>query len=116
VWIGGHPPDSRTDRTAVSPEAGPRIDVKPEEEVRMAALPRSLPPAALEKERSGDKAPAPRVPVEFERLKAGELGEPIDITSDTVETLSRDNLIAFKGNVSRGRRTSSSMPIPWRRC
>jgi lipopolysaccharide export system protein LptA len=37
--------------------------------------------------------------VEFEKLKVGELGEPIDITSDRVETFSRDNLIAFKGNV-----------------
>ena len=93
------------DRTAVSPEAGLRLDVKPEEEVRMAALPRSLPPAEVEKERPGDKAPAetktsgPRIPVEFEKLKVGELGEPIDITSDRVETFSRDNLIAFKGNV-----------------
>ena len=87
------------DRTAVSPEAGPRIDMKPEEEVRMAALPRSLPPAEVEKERAGDKAPAPKIPVEFEKLKVGELGEPIDITSDTVETFSKENLIAFKGNV-----------------
>ena len=71
----------------------------------MAALPRSLPPAEVEKERPGDKAPAEtktsgsRTPVEFEKLKVGELGEPIDITSDRVETFSRDNLIAFKGNV-----------------
>jgi lipopolysaccharide export system protein LptA len=73
--------------------------MKPEEEVRMAALPRSLPPAEVEKERAGDKAPAPKIPVEFEKFKVGELGEPIDITSDTVETFSKENLIAFKGNV-----------------
>ena len=77
----------------IPPKTEPRIEAKPEEEKRIAALP-SAPPAPGEKEKSKRGAlPEPG------REKIVDTGQPIDITSDRVETYSKENLILFKGNV-----------------
>ncbi len=55
----------------------------------------ALPPVSI-KEREGLKK---EPPAESKEVKLGETGEPIDITSDRVETFSKENLIVFKGNV-----------------
>jgi outer membrane protein assembly factor BamD len=67
--------------------------IKPEEEKRMAALP-STPVTIKEKEKSRKEG-------FFEpgNTKGVDAGQPIDITSDKVETYSKENLIVFKGNV-----------------
>ena len=92
-----------------------KVEAKPEDEKRMAALPPS--PATSEtreipKEKEGLKEEKPRPPSTKERevlrketpaepkeVKLGDTGEPIDITSDRVETFSKENLIVFRGNV-----------------
>ncbi|MDP2970950.1 MAG: outer membrane protein assembly factor BamD, partial [Deltaproteobacteria bacterium] len=92
-----------------------KVEVKPEDEKRMAPLP--PPPATPEtreipKEKEGLKEEKPRPPSTKERevlrketpaepkeVKLGDTGEPIDITSDRVETFSKENLIVFRGNV-----------------
>jgi outer membrane protein assembly factor BamD len=95
-----------------------KVEIKPEDEKRTAALP--PPPTALEtkdlpEERKGLREEAPvkkeaekvreketlkkEAPGQSREVKLGETGEPIDITSDRVETFSRENLIVFKGNV-----------------
>jgi outer membrane protein assembly factor BamD len=110
-----------------------KIEVRPEDEKRMAALP--PPPTKLEtkempKEKEGLKEESPQrkeveevkekekkvaalpaspkkekevakkeTPAELREVKLGDTREPIDITSDRVETLSKENLIIFRGNV-----------------
>ncbi|MBS3918922.1 MAG: lipopolysaccharide transport periplasmic protein LptA [Deltaproteobacteria bacterium] len=104
-----------------------KIEAKPEDEKRMAALP--LPTVApepkevlkeekppkkevektKEKEKEIAALPPPstkerevlkkETPAEHKEVKLGDTGEPIDITSDRVETFSKENLIVFKGNV-----------------
>jgi len=104
-----------------------KVEAKPEDEKRMAALP--LPPVApepkevlkeekppkkevekaKEKEKEIAALPPPstkerevlkkETPAEHKEVKLGDTGEPIDITSDRVETFSKENLIVFKGNV-----------------
>ncbi len=61
-----------------------------EREEQIAAL-----PTPSIKEREGLKRETP----ESRDIRLGEPGEPIDITSDRVETFSRENRIVFKGNV-----------------
>lgn len=102
--------------------------VKYEEEKRQPIVPSSpppkeLPPAAtpesrdVTKEREGLKEEPPQkkevekvtkkereisrkeIRPESEKVKLGDPGEPIDITSDRVETFAKENLIIFKGNV-----------------
>jgi outer membrane protein assembly factor BamD len=78
----------------ISPKAEPRIEVKPEEEKRIGALP-GTPPAPEEKDKSKRGAlPEPG------REKIVDIGQPIDISSDRVETYFKENLILFKGNVT----------------
>jgi outer membrane protein assembly factor BamD len=75
------------------PKAPPRIEIKPDEEKRIAALP-SITPPPKEKEK-----PKKEVLPETEQAKLVGTGQPMDITSDRVETYSKENLIIFKGNV-----------------
>jgi outer membrane protein assembly factor BamD len=77
----------------IPPKAEPRIEAKPEEEKRIAALP-STPPTPEEKEKSKRGSPP-----EPGREKIADVGQPIDISSDRVETYFKENLILFKGNV-----------------
>jgi len=109
---------------AISPpqETKLRVEMQPEEEKRMAALPIPSPPtpsqkgipfeAKPEEEKRITALPAtPITPLEKEKPKKEVLqepgqaklvdkGQPIDITSDRVETYSKENLIIFKGNVT----------------
>jgi outer membrane protein assembly factor BamD len=73
-------------------KAPPKIEIKPDEEKRIVALP-SVTPSQKEKEKSKKEVLPQR-----EETKPGR-SEPIDITSDRVETYSKENLIIFKGNV-----------------
>jgi len=105
----------RAPSTLPPPKEELKVEAKPEDEKRMAALPPS--PATSEtreipKEKEGLKEERPRPPSTKERevlrketpaepkeVKLGDTGEPIDITSDRVETFSKENLIVFRGNV-----------------
>jgi outer membrane protein assembly factor BamD len=69
-------------------------EAKPEEEKRITALP-ATPITPLEKEK-----PKKEVLQEPGQAKLVDKGQPIDITSDRVETYSKENLIIFKGNVT----------------
>ena len=75
------------------PQDPPRIEIKPDEEKRVVALPSFAPPP---KEKG---KPKKEVLPETEQAKLMGNGQPIDITSDRVETYSKENLIIFKGNV-----------------
>ena len=98
-------------------EVGSKVEFKPIEEKRAAALP-SPPTPSQGKEEVNPSTPRPEDrslpskvgPVDPERVKKGTLSEtkeahlvdrsqPIDITSDKVEAYRKDNLIVFKGNV-----------------
>ncbi len=68
-------------------------ETKTEEEKQVAALP-STPITLLGKEK-----PPKEVLPEQREAKLLDTGQPIDITSDRVETYSKENLIIFKGNV-----------------
>jgi len=68
-------------------------ETKTEEEKQVAALP-SIPITPLGKEK-----PQKEVLPEQREAKLLDTGQPIDITSDRVETYSKENLIIFKGNV-----------------
>jgi outer membrane protein assembly factor BamD len=69
-----------------------RIEIKPDGEKRIAALP-SVAPSPKEK-RKPEKEVLPKT----EQANLGR-SEPIDITSDIVETYPKENLIIFRGNV-----------------
>ncbi|MBS3906627.1 MAG: lipopolysaccharide transport periplasmic protein LptA [Syntrophaceae bacterium] len=81
-----------------------KVEAKPEDEKRMAALP---PPPATPETREIPSLPSTKerevlrkeTPAESREVKLGDTGEPIDITSDRVETFSKENLIVFRGNV-----------------
>ena len=75
------------------PKAEIEIEVKPEEEKRIAPLP-STPNPSEEKEK-----PKQGVSLDPGEAKLVDTSQPIDITSDRVETYSKENLIIFKGNV-----------------
>ena len=68
-------------------------ETKTEEKKQVAALP-STPIIPLEKEK-----PQKEILPEQREAKLLDTGQPIDITSDRVETYSKENLIIFKGNV-----------------
>jgi outer membrane protein assembly factor BamD len=68
-------------------------ETKTEEEKKVVALP-STPITPLGKEK-----PQKEVLPEQREAKLLDTGQPIDITSDRVETYSKENLIIFKGNV-----------------
>jgi len=76
----------------ISPESRPKIT--PEEEKQIAALPGTS-ITLLEKEK-----PEKEVLQEPVQAKLVDKSQPIDITSDRVETYSKENLIIFKGNVT----------------
>lgn len=69
----------------------PRTGPNPEDEERIQARPSKT-------QASTEKAPISR-PVESGQPAKFEKGEPIDITSDRVESLAKENRILFKGNV-----------------
>lgn len=81
------------EKEGLKEEKPPKKEVEKakEKEKKIAALP---PPS--KKEREVLKKEAPAEPME---VKLGDTGEPIDITSDRVETFSKENLIVFRGNV-----------------
>jgi lipopolysaccharide export system protein LptA len=88
-----------------------RIEMQPEEEKRMAALPTPSPPTPSQMGIPSEAKPTtPITPLEnekpkkevlqeMEQTKLVDTGQPFDITSDRVETYSKENLIVFKGNV-----------------
>jgi outer membrane protein assembly factor BamD len=90
------------DRTQVPPastsaKTTPKGEVKPDEKKRMAVLPSAL---TTSKEKEKVKKEAPPEVKEAKLLDTTiERGQPIDITSDKVETYWKENLIIFKGNV-----------------
>jgi lipopolysaccharide export system protein LptA len=75
------------------PKAEIELELKPEEEKRIVLLP-STPNPSEEKEK-----PKPGVSLDPSDAKLVDTSPPIDITSDRVETYSKENLIIFKGNV-----------------
>jgi outer membrane protein assembly factor BamD len=89
----------KEDRTQVPPppsaQTVPRMEVKPDEEKRVAALP-STPAPSKEKVKKG--APPEAKEAKFMDTSI-DRSQPIDITSDQVEALWKENLIIFKGNV-----------------
>lgn len=108
--------------TLSPPKDDLKIEAKPEDEKRMAALPpspatqevkevpeekgveevkkREKKIAALPLQTTKDREVSKReIPAEPREVKLGDAGEPIDITSDRVETFSKENLIVFRGNV-----------------
>jgi len=116
-WVGEPIQEDRAQAISPSQETKLRVEMKPEEEKRVAqkdipsgakeekeinpeerkqikALP-STPIAPLEKEKSQKEVlPEPG------QAKLLDTGQPIDITSDRVDTYSKENLIVFKGNVT----------------
>jgi len=87
----------------IKSEAKTPIEIEPQEEKRVAALPSisitSRPATTTPvtpKEQEQAKKEVLREPVE---QKLVDTGQPIDISSDKVETYSKENLIIFKGNV-----------------
>ncbi|MCX8116697.1 MAG: outer membrane protein assembly factor BamD [Desulfobacterota bacterium] len=72
-----------------------KIDLKPEEERRVAALP----PPGLRPEPKETSLPEREAKPGSRELPLEGMGEPIDITSDRVESFSKENRILFKGNV-----------------
>jgi outer membrane protein assembly factor BamD len=94
------PPETKL-RVEMKPEEEKRVaqkdipsETKTEEEKQITALP-GTPITTLEKEK-----PPKGVLPEPGQAKLLDTGQPIDITSDRVETYSKENLIIFKGNVT----------------
>ncbi len=97
------------------------VEIQPEVEKRVAALPIPSPIPPLQKEVSSEtkteeemkvtalpgtsitplrrEKPPKEVLPEQGETKPLDAGQPIDITSDRVETYSKENLIVFKGNI-----------------
>jgi lipopolysaccharide export system protein LptA len=95
------PPPGTKLRVEMKPEEEKRVaqkdipsETKTEEEKQITALP-GTPITTLEKEK-----PQKGVLPEPGQAKLLDTGQPIDITSDRVETYSKENLIIFKGNVT----------------
>ena len=87
------PRETPKGKEGLKEEKPPKKEVEKakEKEKKIAALP---PPLTKEREILKKETPA-----EPREVKLGDTGEPIDITSDRVETFSKENLIVFKGNV-----------------
>ncbi len=87
------PVTSKPFKSNPHPKPEAEIEVKPEEENRMI-VPPSLrnPPGQRENPNKG-------VSLEPGETKLVDTSQPIDITSDKVETYSKENVIVFKGNV-----------------
>ncbi len=80
-------------RKAIPPKIEPGFEVKPKEERQTLAIP--TPSIKSKKE----EKPTKDLLLESESVKGMDTGQPIDITSDRVETYSKENLVVFKGNV-----------------
>jgi outer membrane protein assembly factor BamD len=92
---------TKEDRTQIPPppsaQTVPRIEVKPDGEKQVAALPDAPAPS---KEKEKVKKGVPSGTKEAKLVDTGiDKSQPIDITSDIVEALWKENLIIFKGNV-----------------
>ena len=81
----------------ISPDSRPKIN--PEEEKQIAALP-STSAKPLEKEKSKREGQQEPGQAKIADKNQPDKSQPIDITSDRVETYSKENLIIFKGNVT----------------
>lgn len=77
------------------PKSEPQAEVKPEGEEKRAALPNVPTPSKEQVKREKEGLSSP-----LQEAKLGDTAYPIEITSDRVETYSRENLIVFKGNVT----------------
>lgn len=87
------PVTSKSIQPNPQPKVEIEIEIKPEEEKRIVVLPTPpKPPGEKEKPKKG-VSPDPG------EVKLVDTSEPVDITSDRVETYSKENLIIFKGNV-----------------
>ena len=89
-------------RTQVPPisafvETAPESEVKPGKEKRGVAS--SSPSQSSEEKEKVEKSASPETKEAKLLETAIERGQPIDITSDKVETYRKENLIVFKGNV-----------------
>jgi outer membrane protein assembly factor BamD len=73
-----------------------KAEVKPDEEKRGAALPGT---PALSKEKENVKKKVLPETNEAKLLDSVDKSQPIDVTSDKVETYGKENLVIFKGNV-----------------
>ena len=73
-----------------------KVEVKPEEEKRVAALPATSAPSS-DKEDVQKKALPETTTAKL--VNPADKGQPIDVTSDKVETRWKENLVIFKGNV-----------------
>jgi outer membrane protein assembly factor BamD len=100
-------------RQAIPPSTGPDLEVKPEGEMRKGVAPVSpaSPPIEKEKpeksegpEKSAKSEKSSKLAPPEERFKVGDTDQPIDITSDRVETYTKEGLITFKGNVTARQR------------
>jgi outer membrane protein assembly factor BamD len=84
------------ERKGIPPKVEPKTDTRPGEAIQKTPSPgTSSPPQDAEKRRQGIGA--------LDALggdKIVDSGQPIDITSDKVESYTKDNLIVFKGNVT----------------
>ncbi len=87
------PVTSKSIQPNPQPKVEIEIEIKPEEEKRIVVLP-TLPNPPGEKEK-----PKKGVSPDPGEAKLADTSEPVDITSDRVETYSKENLIIFKGNV-----------------
>lgn len=81
-----------------------KTEARPEDEKRMAVLPPSPESTEIKaqpKERERREKPATKgeTAAVSKEIRLGDMGEPIDITSDRVEAFSKENLIVFRGNV-----------------
>ena len=80
------------------PKVESKIEMKIDEEKRIAVFPTPLPvPQEIAKEGGGSEK---EIFQGSNPVKSMDTGHPIDITSDRVETYSKENLIVFKGNVT----------------
>jgi len=87
-------------RQAIPPQSEAKAESKPEEKAKkevVAALPS---PSQKKPEVRGKEKMDKESSQEPDPTKLFDTGEPIDITSDSVETFVKDNLIVFKGNVT----------------
>lgn len=92
--LAGKPMEEGRAPAIVPPSKAPlTVEVKPEEEKKIAALPSTTTPSEVKEKPRGKGI------LEPEQAKLVDTQEPIDIASDRVEAYTRENLIIFKGNV-----------------
>jgi lipopolysaccharide transport protein LptA len=87
------PATSQSVKPNLHPKAEIGLEMKLEEEKRMVVFP-GLPNPSGEKEKPKEEASP-----DLGEAKLADTSQPIDITSDRVETYSKENLIIFRGNV-----------------